>query len=55
MMNDSIDMTKVEKMYQALRKAEWQNDRTGDCDDKKMVERIERYLIKKAQEEVEKS
>lgn len=52
MMSDSIDMTKIETMYRVLRKNEWQNDRTGEFDDKKMVERIERYLIKKAKEEV---
>lgn len=52
MMSDSVDVTKVEKIYQTLRKAEWQNDRTGEFDDKKMVERIEKYLIKKAKEEV---
>ena len=53
MMSDSVDLKKVEIMYQTLRKAEWQNDRTGELDDKKRVERIERYLFKKAKEEVE--
>ncbi len=55
MMSDSVDLKKVEIMYQTLRKAEWQNDRTGEFDDKKMVERIERYLFKKAEEEVEEN
>lgn len=35
MMSDSVDLKKVEIMYQTLRKAEWQNDRTGEFDDKK--------------------
>ena len=52
MMSDSVDLKKVEVMYQTLRKAEWQNDRTGEFDDKKMVKLIERYLSKKAEEEV---
>ena len=51
MMSESLDKQKIEKMYQTLRKAEWQNDRTGEYDDKKMVDRIERYLVKKAKEE----
>ena len=47
MMSESLDKQKIEKMYQTLRKAEWQNDRTGEYDDKKMVDRIERYLVKR--------
>lgn len=52
-MGDSINMEKIEKLYQVLRNEEWRNDRTGAFDDKKMVERIERYLITKAREEVD--
>ena|GEM_PF-6582413 len=52
-MSESLDKQKIEKMYQTLRKAEWQNDRTGKYDDKKMVDHIERYLVKKAKEEGE--
>ncbi len=55
MMSDSVNMEKIEKLYQVLRKAEWQNDRTGEFDDKKMVERIEKYLFKKAKEEVDEN
>ena len=43
MMSDTVNKETVE----------WQNDRTGEFDEKKMVERIEKYLIKKAKEEVE--
>lgn len=52
-MSDTVNKETVETIYRVLRKAEWQNDRTGEFDEKKMVERIEKYLIKKAKEEVE--
>lgn len=52
MMSESVDRKKVENLYQILRRAEWQNDRTGEFDDRKMVERIEKYLLRKAKEEV---
>lgn len=55
MMSELVDKEKIEKLYGALRKAEWENDRTGECDDRKMVERIENYLIKKAKEEEDKN
>lgn len=51
-MSESVDLKKVENLYQTLRKAEWQNDHTGEFDDKQMVERIVRYLVKKAKDEV---
>ena len=53
MMSDTVNKETVETIYRTLRKAEWQNDRTGEFDEKKMVERIEKYRIKKAKEEVE--
>lgn len=28
-MSESVDLKKVESLYQTLRKAEWQNDHTG--------------------------
>lgn len=52
MMSESVDLKKVENLYQTLRKAEWQNDHTGEFDDKQMVDRITNYLVKKAKEEV---
>ena len=47
-MSESVDLKKVESLYQTLRKAEWQNDHTGEFDDKQMVN----HLVKKAKEEV---
>lgn len=52
MMSESGDLKKVESLYQNLRKAEWQNDHTGEFDDKQMVDRITKYLVKRAEEEV---
>ena len=51
-MSESVDLKKVESLYQTLRKAEWQNDHTGEFDDKQMVDRIVHHLVKKAKEEV---
>lgn len=51
-MSESVDLKKVESLYQTLRKAEWQNDHTGELDDKQMVDRIVNHLVKKAKEEV---
>lgn len=51
-MSESVDLKKVESLYQTLRKAEWQNDHTGEFDDKQMVDRIVNHLVKKARDEV---
>ena len=51
-MSESVDLKKVESLYQTLRKAEWQNDHTGELDDKKMVDVIVNYLTEIAKKEV---
>lgn len=51
-MSESVDLKKVENLYQKLRTAEVQNDHTGELDDKQMVDRIANYLFKMAKEEV---
>ena len=39
-MSESVDLKKVESLYQTLRKAEWQNDHTGEFDDKHLISRF---------------
>lgn len=53
MMSDIVDKETVEAMYLKLRKAEYKNDRTGELDDKKMVDAITNYFVKAAKEEAE--
>ena len=48
-----IDPKKLNDMYTTLRRNELRNEKTGEYDDKKMVERIFNYLLKIAKEEVE--
>ena len=47
-----MDEQKLRKMYDEIRGVELKNDKTGQYDDKEMVDRIMRYLLKKAKEEV---
>lgn len=55
MTNDgkNIDAEKLDKMYMEIRKAEIKNDKTGQWDDKEMVNKITNFLIKMAKEEME--
>lgn len=52
-MSESVDPKKLSSMYAILRKEELRNEKTGVYDDKAMVERIAKYLLKNAKEEVE--
>ena len=47
-----MDEQKLRKMYDEIRGAELRNDKTGQHDDKYMVDRIMRYLLENAKEEV---
>lgn len=51
-MSETIDLKKLNDMYTSLRKDELRNEKTGEYDDKKMVDRIANYLLKVAKEEV---
>ena len=53
MMSEPVDPKKLNVMYAALRKDELRNEKTGVYDDKAMVDRIAKYLLKHAKEEVE--
>lgn len=48
-----MDEQKLRKMYDLIRSDELRNDKTGQYDDKDMVDRIMKYLLKKANEEVD--
>ena len=52
MMSDTLDKETVENVYLKLRKTEYRNDRTGEYDDKKMVDVIVNYLTEIAKKEV---
>lgn len=49
-----MDEQKIRMMYDTIRKDEIRNDKTGQFSDKEMVDRITKYLYKKAKEEVDK-
>jgi len=48
-----MDEQRLQKMYDTIRKEELRNDKTGQYDDKAMVDRIMRYILKEAKEEVD--
>ena len=52
-MSETVDSKKLNTLYTILRKDELRNEKTGVYDDKKMVERIAKFLLKQAKEEVE--
>lgn len=47
-----MDEQRLQIMYDRIRKDELRNDKTGQYDDKEMVDRIVKYLHKMAEEEV---
>ena len=48
------DTDKLKEIYNAIRQDEIKNVRTGKYDDKDMVDRIAKYLLKIARKEQEK-
>lgn len=52
--NIMSDTDKLKEIYNAIRQDEIKNVRTGKYDDKDMVDRIAKYLLKIARKEQEK-
>lgn len=54
MENKALDEKLLREMYNAIRSAEIKNIKTQKNDDKQMINAIERYIVKKVEEEVKK-
>ena len=55
MANKALDEMLLREMYNAIRSAEIKNIKTQKNDDKQMVSAIERYIVKKVEEEIQKN
>lgn len=54
MANEKLDEKLLREMYNAIRSAEIKNIKTQKNDDKQMVSAIEKYVMKKVEEEAQK-
>ena len=49
----SFSQKRIEELFDRVRRAEIQNDKTGSNDDKSMVNKITNYLLHEAKKELE--